>query len=207
MKKPALGSLLLVLSLVAGPVSAQTVSLFSTGVDAAGVPLAGGALDPHYDTDLEGTKARVLNNQTPGPYVQSATSRWVWLDAAGNLDGVRDFTTTFTLTAPQVAAGVTLSGAFASDNIGSVFLNNNDLGILVDNFTVFTSFSATSGFVVGTNVVRFTVNNYSGPGGLNVDNLQYTVGSGGSAAPEPGALAFGLLGGVALIARKRGGKN
>lgn len=206
MKQPVLGSLLLLLSLAAGPVSAQTVSLFSTGVDAAGVPLAGGAADSHYSSSWEGP-LRVLTNQTPGPYIQSPASRWIWVDSAGLLGGIFDITTTFTLTAPEVAGGVTLSGAFASDNTGSVFLNNNDLGISVDNFTVFTSFSATSGFVVGTNTLRFTVNNYSGVGGLNVNNLQYTLGSGGSAAPEPGALALGLLGGVALIARKRGGKN
>lgn len=210
MIKPALGSAIALLGLALSPASAQTISLFSTGVDAAGAPLAGGSLDPHYSCFSWEGPLRVLTNQAPGPYVQSSTSRWVWLGADGLQAGIFNIDTTFTLTAQDIANGVTLQGELASDNGCTLFLNGNDQGFYANDFTIFTGFSASSGFVVGTNVLRFTVDNQGAIpgnfGGLNVDNLRYTIGAASASAPEPATLALVLLGGTAIAARRKKGK-
>ncbi len=184
---------------------AQTFNLFSTGVNASSVPLPAAAIDPHYIIGVGDTSlAEVLTNQNPGGYVQSATSRWIW-DAANGLPvGTLDFYTTFTLTAQDINTGVTLSGLYATDDNGSVFLNNTNLNANNSGPSSFTSFNTSSGLIVGLNTLKFTVPNISGVGGLNVDQLQYTVGS--SAAPEPGTLgllALGALGAAGVLRRRR----
>jgi hypothetical protein len=200
-KRAFLGTMLVLLALASGA-SAQTVNLFNTGVDATGTPMAGGAVDTHYTFTFDVVSAKVLNDQAPGPYVQSPTSRWVWVQADGLNSPFSvppyDVITTFTLTPQEIASGVTLSGRYATDNTGTLLLNGNPLSSTFNSstFTSWTPFSIDSGLIAGNNTLTFRVTNDSGtPGGLNVDQLQYTVGS-GAAAPEPGTLALLALGGV-----------
>jgi hypothetical protein len=191
------------LSIPLSAANAQTFSLFSTGVDATGTPLANGATDSHYEYDNTGD-AFVLTNQDPGFYVQSPTAKWIWTSADGSATGSRHFLYRFTLTTQEVASGITLTGRYATDNTGSIDLNENPLSFNSSGFSTWTNFTITSNFRSGTNFLYFGVNNSSGPGGLIVDQLQYTVGPAAS-APEPGTLALLALGGVGAFLRKRRG--
>lgn len=205
------GALLLLTAICLAPLAAQaqTVPLFSTGVDAIGAPMNGGDRDDHYTFVQDFARGFVLNNQTPGPYVQSPTSRWIWANAAGTGSGIFDCFTTFTLTAQEVASGISLSGRWATDNTGSLLLNGvaQSSAFNSPDFTAWTPFSITNGFTVGTNTLTFRVtnlNDFAAVGGLNVDQVQYVVGAGAS-APEPGTLVLLALGSlpVALLRRRQ----
>ena len=199
----------LTLALLATPLAAkaQLPTIFSTGVDAFGSPLAVGSSDSHYQSLTTGLAAQVLlDQQAPSPYAQSPTSRWVWEDSNGAGDGIRSFQTTFFLTSVQASSGLLLTGNFAADNMASVYLNGNPTAIGSTTngnhgFIAFAPFAASSGFVAGTNTLEFRVSNDSfSIGGLNVDRVRLTA-----SAPEPGTLAllaFGVAGGIAVRRRK-----
>jgi hypothetical protein len=200
-----LGALLtLSLALPLASAHAQTVSLFSTGVDGTGTPLAGSSQDNHYRY-FSGDQDPwvVLNDQNPGGYVQSATSRWIWIvpfDPGFPLTGTYESFTSFTLTQSEINQGVTLSGRWATQNTGVLLLNGTPLSSFNSAEPgTWTSFNASSGLNVGTNTLRFQVTNTSTLGGLNVDQLQYTVGAAAS-APEPGTLALlGICGAFGFL--------
>ena len=202
----------LTLALLALPMLAKAAlpTIFSTGVDAFGIPLPLGAADNHYLSFTTGIQARVLDDQhAPTPYAQSPTSRWIWDTSDGNGTGFHTFQTSFFVTPAQVASGLLLTGSFAADNLANVYLNNGTTSIGTttngvngnQGFLTFAGFSASSGFIAGTNTLNFVVNNQGGEGGLNVDRVSLTATS----APEPGTLAllaFGISGGIAVRRRK-----
>jgi hypothetical protein len=194
-------------------------TIFNTGVDNLGSPLALGANDPHYTSLTTSLAAVVINDQLAPPYVQNAGSKWIWDDANGiSTDGstLHTFRTTFVLTPAEVASGLTLTGQFAADNIGNVFLNSGSTslgttlpgGFGISGFLAFASFSGNSGFVAGTNTLDFVVDgNATGTStgisqaALNVRNVNLAVT--GVAAPEPGTLALLTIGGMGVVSRLR----
>lgn len=195
------------------PTRAQSLSLFSTGVDAGGAGLPGGSADPHYAVIagpgiLVPQPAQVLTNQLAGAtYVQSPTSRWIWVNPNGLPANVTfTFRTTFDLTG-YVPSTAVLTGRYATDNYGSILLNGNLVFSVPDpvsnQFGAFTNFSLGSGFVAGINTLDFVTRDVGQISGLNVDRLQLTA----SAIPEPSTcalLAAGLLPLVGIVARRRG---
>lgn len=200
------------------PTRAQSLSLFSTGVDADGAGLPGGSADSHYAVIagpgiLVPQPARVLTSQLPGTYVQSPTSRWIWVNPNG-LPGDVTFTfrTTFDLTGYDPSTAV-LAGRYATDNYGSILLNGNLVFSVPDpvsnQFGAFTNFSLGSGFVPGVNTLDFVTRDAGQIGGLNVDRLHLTASAipvTASTIPEPGTLALaatGLLPLVGVMARRR----
>lgn len=210
-------ALLLLLTVTAGPAGAQTTiaDLFNTGVDAAGTPLAGASIDPHYQMIANSfgsgsTTTFVTTNQLPGTWVADPASRYISVDTGdGNGTYTVTYRTTFTLPVNVNLSSVTIQGRWAVDNGGTnILINGNSTGFTSPGFGSFTSFNLpTDFFTAGTNNLDFAWTNGGGPGGLNVvfDTKTFTLNSVGGAAPEPGTLAlaaFGLLG-MAGMARRR----
>jgi hypothetical protein len=185
--------------------SADSISIFNTGVSNTNTLLAAGAVDPHYSITanlVSGSSAFVASNSVyplPSPWVpQGPNSQWIapTTDTNGPI-GNYTYTTTFDLTGLNPATA-SLSGVWTTDNNGgNIILNGNNLGFTT-SFTSFFAFnnlfSATSGFVPGINTLQFVVFNGGGPTGLRVEV------SGSAAAvnpvPEPATL---LLVGSGLV--------
>lgn len=182
-------------------VSAATIpGLFNTGVDGAGVALAGGdgVTDPHWMV-VGGSNA--LTFFRPGDYLaENSGSRWV------NPNGVIAdpgpsyvLRLQFDLTGFQVATA-TINGNWGADNCGLVRLNGGppsgdttgDCGNAA-NFQSLTPFSFSSGFVEGINTLELDVVNFGDSSAARVDNLTGTA----AAVPEPASL---MMAGLCLVA-------
>jgi len=161
--------------------------LFGTGVDGAGAVLADAADDPHYfiTTSADGDpRPAVVHDSTifpivTGPWVaNTAVSKWVapranTVEAAG---GDYVYRTTFDLTG-FAPTSIVLLGGWATDNLGNdIRLNGASLGLQnTVQFGALTPFVITNGFVAGTNVLEFLLNNadpVAGYTGLRVEHLR-----------------------------------
>ena len=189
-------------------------SLYNTGVSNSGIPLASGAIDPHYtlisSPNGPGPAFVVIDGQFPFvPYFpgnpvwlpNSSTSVWIGpvadaLTAIGGPPGQYIFQTTFDLSANELASAE-LAGRLASDNSVQIFLNGVSTGMGASGFDHFTAFQITSGFVQGVNRLDFVVTNGDcGPSCVNPTGLrvEYRLAE----VPEPATFTyyviFGLLG-------------
>jgi hypothetical protein len=177
-----------------GTVESQTVELtvfdpipglFNTGVDSNGFPLEDYEVDPHYvltvNPDSESTEAIVQDSWVfpivVGPWVaNSDTSKWIGPqgETSQAAEGDYVYQVTFDLTGLDPATAF-IQGEWATDNLGLDILIN---GISTGNqntaqFTTFTPFNITQGFLSGVNTLEFHVNNESpGYAGLRVENLR-----------------------------------
>lgn len=170
----------LLLSLAAG---AATLNVPSTGVDASGVKLEGGVDDPHW-TIVSGPRIKqprpavVMSTAVDYGYVQSETANWVWATADG-LAGLKPYTLEIKFTLPADAIKATLSGRWAVDDIGTIYLNGSKakgtgtaLSTPADtNYLQLNDFTVTKGLVPGENTLQFVVRDLGTPGGLLVDSL------------------------------------
>jgi hypothetical protein len=209
MRSRILVLLAVIASGVARPAVAASISLFNTGVDATGMPLADGSSDPNW-TIISGpgiTKpqaAVVLNNQMEPTYAQDPTnSRWIWVNASGggDVNSPYDFQLKFNLTGLNPSTA-TISGSWGVDNEGSILLNGSPPvgtvsgaltleGLGEGNFRNFHSFSITGGFFSRINTLDFLATDLGSPGALNVNSLLVTESS--TAVPEPiGLVSLGL---------------
>lgn len=214
---PLFALLFLAISVCFEPqVRADTISLFNTGVDTGGTPLAGGSVDPHWSIVAgpgitSPADAFVVNDQSGlGAYAQSSASHWIWVNADGSdvVGSTYTFRLTFDLTGLNPATA-SISGSWAVDNFGSINLNGSPAigsGVLSlsdssgDNFQFFHDFTITGGFVAGINTLDFLAVDTGEPGAVNVTNL---TGAGTSAVPESGTLVlFGM--GIACLAARVG---
>jgi hypothetical protein len=166
--------------------SAVTIGgLFPTGVNAAGTPLAVGAIDPHYvlssnDPNFPGPNAIVV---TPagGWTGNTATSKWISVQASttGAANGVYTYTTTFTLAGVDPTSA-TLTGSWACDDSCTMTLNGTTVAQkatpgwgTVGTFTV----AAGSPFVLGANTLAVvTPNTTGGPTGVQIVTISGNVG-------------------------------
>lgn len=195
---------------LAQPAEAGSIPLFNTGVDAGGVPLAGGSDDPHWSI-IAGpgitnpVPAVVLTSQF---YVQSPDSVWVWRNASGQA-GLDPFTfrLTFDLTGFDPTTAV-ITGSWGVDNTGEILLNGQSgasIGtgelslpdVTGNNFYYFHDFTLNSGFVAGINTLDFVVDDAGSVGGLSVTNLVGAAAS--TAAPEPTSLVMLGVGAIGLM--------
>ena len=170
---------------VATTSSALAISgLFATGVNAAGVPLANGTVDPHYtltsnDPNFPGPNAYAVapNAAWTG---NTAASKWISIQAStqGANDATYTYTTTFTLAgaAPSTA---TLSGTWAADDSVVLDLNGTQVATYpAEAYGKLAAFTVPAGspFVLGTNTLAFiTVNSGGGPTGLQVATISGTA--------------------------------
>jgi len=199
----------------AGPsqaISVSALTLYNTGVDDSGSPLAPGAVDLHYtlidspDVVFNGPEAFVTNNGFPiGAWiVNSATSKWISPrpDAGNNnASGQYTYRTTFDLTGFDPDSAL-INGLWTSDNNGVDILVN---GVSTGNTTAFEyfrigfmSFTLDDHFVAGINTIDFVVNNGTAvvnPTGLRVELSGTAVAM---PVPEPGTWAM-LVVGLGLV--------
>lgn len=167
-------------------------SLHSTGLDAAGAPLAAGTIDPFWtlpvNPDGGSTNVYVANDGWPiqaGVWLpNSAASKWVGSRAvvgdAGIPLGDYTYRTTFDLTGRDTNT-VVIVGRWLSDNWGTpVRVNGTIVSTpLCDSFNVWASFALTSSnatFLPGLNTLEFVVNNLSaGPSGARIEFTQVSA--------------------------------
>lgn len=215
MKRPMI-ALLVLPALVFGLCATATADLFNTGVDSAGNPLADGTADPHYTLTSvpSGPSTAMAIAGHSAWVVPPADARWIapTISGTGDPEGWFVFETVFNVASND---GLVVSGKWATDNSGEIWLNGNNTGIVRDfgspgdyGFSTLEDFEISSGFKVGDNVLEFKVRNGypigqggdPGPMGLLVTDMTTTV------VPVPGAVLLGLLGLSAAGAklRKRG---
>jgi len=167
-------------------------SLHSSGIDAGGNPLAGGAIDPSWslvaNPDGGSTNVYVANEGWPiqaDTWIpNSASSKWVGSRAsvgdAGIPGGDYRYRTTFDLTGRDTNT-VIIIGRWLSDNWGTpVLLNGTEVSVPPSfNFNAWTSFtldSANATFLPGINTLDFVVNNAAaGASGLRVEFTQVSA--------------------------------
>lgn len=194
-------------------------TLFNTGVDNAGSPLANGTIgDPHYDLITKPTTStdfiRVITSAGGfpiGPWIGDNTLS-AWIGPNNNDDlvspaGTYIYRTTFDLTGYDISTAI-INGQWSTDNNGlDIFINGNSLGFTTANnqFSLgFAPFTINSGFVPGINTLDFMVNNggtASNPTGLRTQMI-------GEAdflpIPTPGVAWLIGIGMIAILtARKR----
>jgi hypothetical protein len=192
-------------------------TLFNTGVDASGTPLADGTIgDPHYTLVgvPSGTTAIRVRTSAGGfpipPYLgDDAVSAWIGPNNDTQVDGdvgLFDYQTTFTL-AGFNAATASITGGWSSDNNGvSILINGVDTGNAGTDFAQFdlgfAGFTINSGFHAGVNTIDFIVNNGGGPTALRVE-MAGTASAGGVPEPATWTMMIAGFGGVGALLRRR----
>ncbi len=220
-------------SITAGTAVAQVspiTTLYSTGVDDFGLPLAGFAPDTHYSLvaspvgNPPAAPGIVVDVLPPAWVANTATSQWINPDGVGALPadwhpgGTYTYETTFSL-AGFIPTTASISLGWAADDNdpsgGAILLN----GVPIVGATTGTSPGSYAGlhpalisgvglpWLPGINTLTFVTTNTqigptpSGPTGLHV----HIVTAEATLIPEPATLTL-LLAGVLLI-RGRGGKR
>jgi hypothetical protein len=202
--------------------AALITTLYNTGVDASGNPLADGASDPHYNitTTPAGAitpQAAFVVDQNGGGYpftvweADSSISKWISIDAQEDVEepsstsAFYTYVTTFNLTGFLPTTASITGKLYEDDIIQDILINTTDLHLYQGGGNASGAgfpFNITTGFVAGTNTLTFIVENY--PTGVNPNptglNVQMTGTA--TAVPEPASLGF-LAVGAALSLRRR----
>ena len=175
------------------------LGLFNTGVDDAGNPLGGGAIDPHYrlitNPDGGAPNARLHDPAAPGWIPNEGGSRWLGPRAstAAAPNGIYTYRTTVNLTGRDLAS-VRLAGRWAGDDFAQISVNGVVTPLLNTNlwfgWTPFAITAANAALVAGTNNLDFVVQNTGTWTGLRVEFLEVRADS-----------AFSLLTPSSLLAR------
>lgn len=189
--------------------------LFNTGVDAAGTPLSGNAIDPHYsivNSAAFGPAAYAVRSAdaptliTPGGWLlDNAQSSWLvpvvgvfFTDVPGVTDNIT-YRTSFDLTGYDAASAL-INGLWATDDTGlEIRLNGVAVpGAGVAQFDAWTAFAINGGFLAGINTLEFDTRSTASPTGLRVEmTAQFTPIH---RVPEPGSLALAALA-LAVVSR------
>jgi hypothetical protein len=149
--------------------------LFNTGVSTNGALLVNATVDPHYrlvqsaDPAAPGPSVFVVTDTlypiNGGPWLVSGpNSKWIGPQAnqsTGNLPGDYKFRIVFDLTGLDSITAVVTVRCTSDNAISGIYLNDQHTGLTYDgNFRVLSPvFSIVAGFVDGTNVLDFVVNN------------------------------------------------
>jgi hypothetical protein len=175
------------------PDAVPIASLYSTGLDDRGEPLAPGQSDPHWtiqdSPDPIFTAPGPATVQAPHPAWSSFGNAAHWISVVDqgptNISaGIYEFETTFDLTGMD-AGTARISGSFLVDNtVTDIWLNDESTGITGGGFGGGTEFVIEEGFVEGLNRLTLLVENAPGadpvenPGGLSVMLAGTAVGTG-----------------------------
>lgn len=206
-------------------------SLYSTGVDDAGVPLSGGSIDPHWrltispDPAYPGPSALVLNdNADPffnGYVPNTLNSKWIGPRADGGHNFPRSdctvgcltadyhFETTFDLTGVDPGT-VEILGQWVVDDSAEILLNGVSTGVsraLVPmvSWATWDTFTISSGFAPGINTLTVVVRNHFFPNSNLSDNAvgMHMQLSATASIPEPASLLLLIFSTVALPRARR----
>lgn len=142
------------------------INVFNTGVDNNKKPLNVGMPDGHYSAASANGSTSVLGVIQPqSNWVTSPSARWI-----GRAEpGFNRFSTTFNLSGCDLTS-VIISGRFAANTSGQLFLNGGSTPIAVSNGpTAFTDFNITSGFKAGPNTLTFVITQGPAINGLLVE--------------------------------------
>lgn len=164
----------IILSLAGISTAAPLVpGLYNTGVDSSGLLLATGTPDPHY-LIVGGPSLVQWKASTVDPFWLANSSSSLWLSPtgignAGSTVGTYRHRLNIDLTGRE-AQNVSISGRWAADNIGAIFVNGTSTDITAPgNYTAWSPFTIYGGFQPGLNVIEFHVENTGGPTGLRVE--------------------------------------
>lgn len=180
--------------------------LYNTGVDDDGVRLPDTTLEMHYELTFVPSgpgDAIVIDPSvygvTSGAWVGApADAQWIGPTGGGTTDPAGWYHYDLTLDVPTSAAPwLVISGNWATDNSGEIWLNNVNTGISrpeAYSFNSLVPFEVT-GFLPGENTLQFRVSNWpqatGNPTGLLVSDMVATI-------PAPGAILLGSIG-VGLV--------
>ncbi|MEM8943643.1 MAG: choice-of-anchor Q domain-containing protein [Planctomycetota bacterium] len=160
--------------------------LFNTGVDDQGNLLGDSVSDPNYTLFARPALSSPDIQTVPAdgfpipPWVPNEPdSRWIGppADDAVGVAGTYVYRTSFDLSGFDFAdLTFSITGRWASDNSGSdILINGVSTGQTNSEFTAFSPFTITTGYVSGVNTIDFVVQNTLGipsPSGLIVDDIQ-----------------------------------
>ena len=132
----------------------------------------------------------------------TAASSWEWRTNTGQPVGtpttplVYTFRHLFILDPSYDASTVQITGRWSTDNFGTdILVNGQSTAQTSPNFLAWSSFTLSSGFVSGLNVVDFVVSDVGFEGGFRVEWL---TADAASSIPEPSSWTM-LVAGVAAI--------
>lgn len=177
-----------------------SANLWNTGVDAGGVQLLDGVADPHY------TLTTTPSGAAPAIAIVPAHPQWVpnpanaaWIGPTGyttiDAAGLYVFEQSFWVGS---ASSVVITGQWAVDNTGEIWLNGASTGIArsgvpKSNYQTLSAFQINTGFVANSiNTLEFKITN--GPTGPPHDGPTGLLVSGINLVPVPGAFLLGILG-------------
>jgi len=154
----------------------QQIKLFNTGVDNNNVALPDGAVDPHYILTTSANPAAPIPDahviSTPY-FAPTADSKWISPGAnATSVAGDYVYTQTFDLSSTNIST-VVLSGRWACDNDGAIFLNGIPVSYTSTATTTgyygWKNFSIDSDFLPGINTLEFRVHDTGGNTGMRAE--------------------------------------
>lgn len=215
---------LALVGVVSAAQGAVLVDLYNTGLDADGVTLlANGVTDSHYSVVRVSPAVEIKKNITVdgiwpvepiGPwFANNGISRWLGV-AIGDSDtldtnpdptvnGLYEWTTTFTVPLDADLATLSITGLWGSDNPGlDILLNGGGTGNTSSGYTSPDAFSIISGvngvFLPGPNTLTFIVLNLAqvggNPTGLRVDSMVGTYDAIPPIGAVPEASSFLVVG-------------
>jgi hypothetical protein len=181
-------------------------SIWNTGVDNLGDPLADGATDTHYL--LGGGLNAVATSPHPNWVAPPAGSKWIGPTLWNVTDpvGMYSYTQSFTLPVDPDVKHYVLSGNWATDNTGEIFLDSVSTGFTSTGYGALSSFSLN--LDPGDYTLEFRVENtpVGTPGAPNPTALLVSDISLRSVPviPAPGAVLLSALGtGIIGLVRRR----
>lgn len=171
-----------------------------------GAGLAGGASDPNWSIVSPSQQGVVISATLPGPWLPNTVdSQWIWQTADGTPVGTpevgltRTFRFEFTIGEGFDLSTASITGRWATDNFGDDILFNG-VSTGQENtvqFTDWTIFSLTSGFVTGLNYIEFVVRDMGGVAGFRAEFTDSNIELAQTGEiPEPGTwllLGTGIL--------------
>lgn len=217
MKRKIIAGLMVSVGLAAAqPALAANLTLFNTGVNAAGVALGNNSAETHYSlvsgpVGISSLNIRTANSAEAypiGPWIGDSTvSSWIGPVGTDLIGPGGDYVYRYVFSlAGFDPSSVVINGRWAADDSGSIIVNGTNANQTVVGFENYANFQLQNLFVAGTNQIDFKVNNGGGPTGLRVEFTSATANPLNSAVPEPATWAmmmvgFGLIG--AAMRRKR----